>query len=492
MKDAKKTGSASKDKAAAKSKTSGTADDENGSFALSKVAQAVAGTDAEELLKADHRKVEELFEQYKNSDDEDEKSELAEQICHELIVHTKLEEEIFYPACREKNVEDDTMDEAQVEHDGAKIMIAELMNGSPEDDYFDAKVTVLSEYIKHHVGEEEKPGEGIFAKAREAGVDMNALGARIQARRSELMDNIDALSSRPPKPRSLDLGLMTGGQRNQDQQDQESDTMARYSNTPERDEYGRFVRDDDDDRGSRSRGFSRGGSNYRERDEQGRFMSEDDEDNGRGRSRGGYSTRSSRYEDDDDRMAMRFQRGGRGGPSRSGSNYRERDEMGRFMSEDDEDNGRGRSRSSRFDDDDRMMGSSRGRGGQGHGGWFGDPEGHSEAAERGWEHRASSRGGYPSRSSSRYDEDDDRGSRSRGQGHGGWFGDPEGHSEAAERGWEHRMSSRGGSSRRSSRYDEDDDRGSRSSRSGRGQGHGGWYGDPRGHSEAAKRGWEDR
>src|SRR6185295_19636682 len=99
----------------------------------------------------------------------------------------KLEEEIFYPACREKKIEDELLDEAQVEHDGAKIIIAELIAGSPGDEYYDAKVTVLSEYIKHHVGEEEKPSDGIFAKARKAGVDMKALGSRLQARKAELL-----------------------------------------------------------------------------------------------------------------------------------------------------------------------------------------------------------------------------------------------------------------------------------------------------------------
>src|SRR5579871_328401 len=80
--------------------------------------------DALAILKADHRKVEDLFRKYKTAENENEKSELAMQICRELIVHTKLEEEIFYPACREGGVEDGDLDEAQVEHDGAKIMIA--------------------------------------------------------------------------------------------------------------------------------------------------------------------------------------------------------------------------------------------------------------------------------------------------------------------------------------------------------------------------------
>ena len=92
-----------------------------------------AKTNAIEMLKADHRKVEELFEKYENT--RGKKAQIAKKICLELIVHTMLEEEIFYPACRKAGVEDDMMDEAAVEHDGAKLLIAELEKGAPEDDY---------------------------------------------------------------------------------------------------------------------------------------------------------------------------------------------------------------------------------------------------------------------------------------------------------------------------------------------------------------------
>lgn len=169
--------------------------------AKKKPSRAPAG-DAETMLRADHRKVEGLFKKYERAESDSQKKELAKQICDELIVHATLEEEIFYPACREAEVDDDLLDEAQVEHDGAKVMIAELMEGSPSDEYYDAKVTVLSEYIKHHVGEEEEPGKGIFAKARKAGVDMMAVGAQIKARKPELVGN-KAFTERPPEPKSL-------------------------------------------------------------------------------------------------------------------------------------------------------------------------------------------------------------------------------------------------------------------------------------------------
>ncbi len=101
-----------------------------------------ATMDAIALLKADHRKVEELFEKYAKA--RGKKAEIAQQICLELTVHTAIEEEFFYPACLE-GVEHDMLDEAQVEHDGAKVLIAEIEAGSPDDHYYDAKLKVLSE-----------------------------------------------------------------------------------------------------------------------------------------------------------------------------------------------------------------------------------------------------------------------------------------------------------------------------------------------------------
>ena len=143
----------------------------------------MAKQDAIALLKADHRKVEDLFEKYETA--RGKKADIARQICLELTIHTMIEEEIFYPACREAGVESDMMDEANVEHDGAKALIAELEKGKPEDEYYDAKVKVLSEEIKHHVKEEEQRG-GIFAQARGEGLDLEALGAQMAARKKEL------------------------------------------------------------------------------------------------------------------------------------------------------------------------------------------------------------------------------------------------------------------------------------------------------------------
>ena len=142
--------------------------------------------DAVALLKADHRKVEELFEQFEGASGDGKKQKIALQICLELTVHAKIEEEIFYPAC-EGHVEQDLLEEAYVEHDGAKVLIAEIEAGGPDDDYYDAKVKVLSEQIEHHVEEEEKRMEGMFAQARKAGLDMDALGEQLAARKAELI-----------------------------------------------------------------------------------------------------------------------------------------------------------------------------------------------------------------------------------------------------------------------------------------------------------------
>jgi hypothetical protein len=144
-------------------------------------------TDAIALLKADHRKVEHLFAQYEKTKAASRKKDLAFKICLELSIHAKIEEDVFYPGCREDGVDEDLMDEAYVEHDGAKVLIAEINAGSPEDHYYDAKVKVLSEMIKHHVKEEEKKQGNMFSKAKQAGVDMKLLGERMAAEKKTLL-----------------------------------------------------------------------------------------------------------------------------------------------------------------------------------------------------------------------------------------------------------------------------------------------------------------
>jgi hypothetical protein len=163
---------------------------------------AEAKKDAIALLKADHRKVEDLFEKFEKAKDADRKKALAEQICLELSIHAMIEEEIFYPSCKGK-VEEDLLSESYVEHDGAKVLIAELLATAPDDEFYDAKMSVLTEEIKHHVKEEEKPGEGVFAQARQADMDMEALGDKLLARKEQLMKQFKANGLPAPTTRSF-------------------------------------------------------------------------------------------------------------------------------------------------------------------------------------------------------------------------------------------------------------------------------------------------
>ena len=147
-----------------------------------------ARADATTLLAKDHKDVKALFKRYeklsKAEADGSERQELAEQICRMLTVHAQIEEEIFYPAVREAEVDEDLLDEAEVEHASAKDLIAQIESMSPEDDLYDAKVTVLGEYINHHVEEEE--GQ-MFPKARRAKVDLEGLAGRLTERKQALM-----------------------------------------------------------------------------------------------------------------------------------------------------------------------------------------------------------------------------------------------------------------------------------------------------------------
>ncbi len=136
------------------------------------------------LLKKDHREVAAMFEEYEQLEAEAEKLALFNKIALALKVHTQIEEEILYPEER-GTVEDDLLDEAYVEHDGAKKLIAEIEAMQPSEDFYDAKVKVLGEYISHHVKEEEQPG-GVFAQAKRGDEDLEAMGERLKARKEEL------------------------------------------------------------------------------------------------------------------------------------------------------------------------------------------------------------------------------------------------------------------------------------------------------------------
>ena len=140
--------------------------------------------DAIQLLRADHRKVQGLFDEFEKARGDDKKAELAREICAELKVHAQIEEEIFYPAAREAIKDQDLLDEATVEHASAKDLIAQIEGMGPGDELFDAKVIVLGEYIKHHVKEEHNE---LFPKLKKTKLDLKALGEQLAERKEALM-----------------------------------------------------------------------------------------------------------------------------------------------------------------------------------------------------------------------------------------------------------------------------------------------------------------
>jgi hypothetical protein len=144
--------------------------------------------DAIAVLKADHKMVDEMFTQFENAKSEPQKRTLTNKIIMALKVHTQIEEEIFYPACRGE-VEDDLLDEAKVEHNSAKQLIAEIEVMQPGEELYDAKVTVLGEYIRHHVKEEERE---MFPQARKGDLDLKMLGEQLSARKTELEGQMKA------------------------------------------------------------------------------------------------------------------------------------------------------------------------------------------------------------------------------------------------------------------------------------------------------------
>ena len=144
-------------------------------------------TDAIALLKADHRKVEDLFEQFEKASGTSRKQKLAEQICNELKVHTTIEEEIFYPAAREALDAQNLLDEAEVEHATAKDLIEQIQSMDPTDELYDAKVKVLGEYVSHHVQEEE---DEIFPRCQSSEMDLEGLAEELHARKEELLEEL--------------------------------------------------------------------------------------------------------------------------------------------------------------------------------------------------------------------------------------------------------------------------------------------------------------
>ncbi|HEX6414465.1 MAG TPA: hemerythrin domain-containing protein [Burkholderiales bacterium] len=144
-----------------------------------------------ELLKQDHAKVKQSFKEFEKMDHEDEATmqEMVRAVCAELKAHTTIEEEIFYPAVRAAIEDEDLMNEAQVEHASAKDLIAQLEGMQPDDPLYSATFTVLGEYVLHHVKEEESE---MFPQVRKAKLDLEELGAKIMARKQQILESMPA------------------------------------------------------------------------------------------------------------------------------------------------------------------------------------------------------------------------------------------------------------------------------------------------------------
>ena len=163
----------------------------------------MASKDGITLLKEDHRDAEKMFKEFQQAKGEGRKEKLAREICLALSVHFELEEQIFYPACEGK-VEEDELKEGYVEHDAAKLLVAEIeAEEGAGDEFFDTKVHVLQEEIEHHIKEEEG-ANGIFAQARKSDLDMNSIGERLSQRKSELMEKYKADGLPKPELKTMD------------------------------------------------------------------------------------------------------------------------------------------------------------------------------------------------------------------------------------------------------------------------------------------------
>lgn len=159
--------------------------------------------DATHVLANDHQRVEELFAKFEQASGRSRKADIAAQICDELKIHTVIEEEIFYPALQGK-IDEDLLKEAYVEHHSAKLLVNEIAEGSPDEEFYDAKVKVLKEQVEHHVIEEEKQHDNMFQQARAANVDLEELGERMLAKKEELLALAASGGLPPAQMRTVD------------------------------------------------------------------------------------------------------------------------------------------------------------------------------------------------------------------------------------------------------------------------------------------------
>jgi hypothetical protein len=261
----------------------------------SRIPRYSSTNDAVALLKDDHRRVEDLFEHYETADEAD-KADIVSTVCLELVIHTQLEEEIFYPACREAFDDEEPLNEAAVEHDTAKILIGEIVRSDEDDQFCDARIKILSQLIRTHVKEEERASDGIFAKAQQAGIDTADLARRLRERKQAFQSEARAgglppgelvsfhvrstLMQRSAQENSMSMQNSRRGERRRD-----DDGARRYYRSRSRDD------DDDRDRLGRRRGGWFGDPEGHTEAARRRWEEDDDRR---------YSRSRSRDDDDDD------------------------------------------------------------------------------------------------------------------------------------------------------------------------------------------------
>jgi hypothetical protein len=459
-----------KNEVAAGSKSGGTEDG----------ADAKSGSpNASGLLKEQHRGLQATLA--KRTQVNADTSAIVKEFAAAWLPHTAVEQEVLVPALKDAGMDEEKIAADAIQKDIVNLILADLLQNADRD-FAQAKLEALAKQFDALTEGKDGEDSDLSAVMSSAEKSTPGLTAQMKARYERFRERFANLDESLGEamdmlaPRRLSVFPMS-------RQNRREYEMSRYSNVRERDEEGRFMTEGGHSARGRyqdeDRRYSRGGP---ERDEYGRFMSE-----GGSRSRG-------RYDDEDERYSSR-------------STGRDRDDEGRFMS------GNGPSRSRFQGDDDHYgprslgsMGRDRDEGrftrrggseGRGPGGWFGDSEGHSEASRRGWDNPSHGESGWYGDSDG-HSQASRRGWDNPRHGESGWYGDPDGHSEAARRGWEH--GHEGNYRSRSSRYD-DDDRRYESRRSSRypdddyergNGGRGGWSGDPEGHSEASRRGWQNR
>jgi hypothetical protein len=426
---------------------------------------------AVEMLKEQHRELQATLA--KRSETNTDRNAIVKEFAAAWLPHLAVEQEILAPALSQAGIDEEKLSAAAIQKDIINLLLADLLRGDNRE-FGQAKLEALARQLNAHVEGASAEVTRMFAIVSAAEKSRPGLHAQMKARYDRLKSrfaNTDESIGEAMvllAPRSLSVPS------NSRQNRREHEMSSRYSNMRERDDQGRFMSDDE-------RGYFRGAP---ERDDNGRFTSDN------GRSRGRFQGGEQHY-----------------GPRSLGSMGRDRDEEGRFVSEggprsrgryDDEDERYSRRSMGRERDDDGRYSSE----GRGTGGWFGDSEGHSEASRRGWERGSHGESGWYGDSEG-HSQASRRGWDSPRHGESGWYGDSEGHSEASRRGWEGREGGRSPRyDERSQRYDEmqsrsrsryDDDRDYRRSDDyDRGNGGRGWSGDPEGHSEASRRGWQNR